>query len=214
MTDRILRSSRGNALVLTLLFMSSLGSLGFLAAQRAGADLAVAGHLARMAQIQSTSDMGMVFTFASVAENPTELVSTLDTQRRGGNATLGIAASNTMNLDKGKFSATGTSQSQRMPLLLPTATNAARFLPLARAMQQVAHDSRIYYLKELTNKGGNATNAGICYTLFDINARGWVPRLDGADLTQDPEALFLPLTKSRARVSVGPMPCHFSSGND
>lgn len=214
MHSRTIRSRRGNALVLTLLIMSALGSLGFLAAQRVGTDLAVVGHLSRMTQIQGTSDMGMVFTFAYLTQNPTQTVAYLDIQRRGGDASLGIAASNAMNLTTGTVSATGTTQQNRMALLLPASSNALRFVPLARAAHQVAHDSRIYYLKETSNKAGNAVNSGICYTWFDVNSRGWAPRLDGADLTSNPETLGLPLITSRSRVSVGPMPCRYTTGND
>jgi len=208
MDNRILHSPRGNALVLTLLLMSSLGSLGFLAAQRAGADLAVAGHLARMAQIQATSDMGMILTFAFLAENPGRRMSQLENERREGYLPL--------NLDRGKTSAMATTQIQRLPLLLPTSTPDSRFLPVARAMQQVAHDSQAYFIKEMGTKGGYSTNAGICYALLDISSRGWVAKLDRGDLNAgvDPETLNLPLSKSRARVTIGPMPCHNSSGND
>jgi hypothetical protein len=214
---RMLRSNRGNALILAVLMIVVLSSVGIVAVQRTNTDLMVSGNITRSTQAYLACDAGMQHALALV-----------------GNNTEGYLEA--VRHQKGQASCNGPSTNASVTYRIVGATTAATAMPppipgpcpgqgdpdtenlwlsamdsatpQARALQDIAYNVNATWVGEQPPQAGNSQDIDICHEVYDFNSQGAIPtRIEAVTATMSPLNTNTVVVNCRARASAGPIQC-------
>ena len=211
--NRVCRSIRGNALILSVLILLALTSVGLVSVQRTNTDLMVAANLVRAKQAHLAGEAGTAYSLVLTGVTLYDIVFQMQERNRGA---VGEIASVDHSWALSDFSTaipdpTGLGQDKHIPTVAPP---AAVEPSVARIRQDWAFLANIVHVGE--NKGmlGNSVDSNICFQTYDFNTTGAIPTADEQTVQQTIDNADSLVVRNRARAMVGPGECAIQHGDN
>jgi Tfp pilus assembly protein PilX len=207
---RLLRSDRGNALLLAVLIILALTSVGVVSVQRTNTDLMVAANVSRSTQAFLCSDAGMQHAIALVRNNTQGYLDAIRHQNEPANnlaiRTYPIVDATTAALampDPIAAPKVGDPQTQNLWLSTVDSGNTT-----ARMLQDIAYRVTASYVSQESGESGNSSDAKICHQVWDVNSQCGIPtRLESVSQTMNQTDTVVVM--SRSRTQTGPCKCMY-----
>jgi len=210
--NRVRRSIRGNALILSVLILLALTSVGIVSVQRTNTDLKVAANLVRANQAHLAGESGTASSMVMTGATLADIIFWMQKRNRG---IYGEKASVDHSWALCDFSTAipdphGDGQAKYIPTVAPP---AAVEPSLARIRQDWAFLANIVHVAE--NKGmlGFSVDESICFQTYDFNTTGAIPTADEQTVQQTIDNSDSLVVRNRARATVGPWECAIQHGD-
>ncbi|MBW1808849.1 MAG: pilus assembly PilX N-terminal domain-containing protein [Deltaproteobacteria bacterium] len=210
--NRVRRSIRGNALILSVLILLALTSVGLVSVQRTNTDLLVAANLVRAKQAHFAGESGTARSLVMTGANLNGILFDMHTRNRGD---VGDVAFVDRSLRLCQFSTaipdpTGTGQNNYIPTVAPPAAVESS---VARIRQDMAFLVDIVHVSESKGMLGFSVDEDICFQTFDFGATGAIPTADEQTVLETINNADSLVVRNRARAMVGPWECSMKHGS-
>jgi hypothetical protein len=205
----LLRSNRGNALVLAVLIVLLLTSVGVVSVQRTSTDLIVSGNITRSTQAFIGSDICMQHALKLVGVGTEGYMLAVAHQKGQAHArinndvTYGIVDVTTAaKVTPPPIPAPDPKDPRPENLWLKTVSGTDK----ARTLQDIACHATATWIRENPGLAGYSKDADLCHQVYDFNSQAGIPDRvqSAADTTASKNTLVV---TSRARALTGPSKC-------
>ena len=209
----VIRSNRGNALILAVLIILLLSSAGVVSVQRTNADLMVAGNITRSTQAFLASDAGMQHALALVGNNTVGYLAAVGHQKGQGaptttnDVTYPIVDATTAAVAMPPTIAAPLPGDPQPENLWISTVDSGTF-PKATMLQNIAYHVTATWVSEVPGLAGYSKDADICNEVFDFNSQAGIPaRIETAAQTMSSTNTNTVVVTSRTRAITGPCRC-------